>query len=38
MTAKSTMEELRELNVRRQREAQSANLSGSADPATDAPG
>ena len=38
MSAKSTMEELRELNVRRQREAQSANLSGSAGPAADAPG
>ena len=38
MTAKSTMEELRELNVRRQREAQSANLPGSAGSSADAPG
>ena len=38
MSAKSTMEELRELNVRRQREAQSANLPGSAGSSADAPG
>ena len=38
MSAKSTMEELRELNVRRQREAQGANLPGQTDPAADAPG
>ncbi len=38
MTAKSTMEELRELNVRRQREAQSADLPIPAGPAANAPG